>query len=156
MSKVIAKFRCLEIKEGLRMTVVTLKPVISKSDVWPGGSEENAKFWKASPYGEITLNYSDGRAHLFEVGAYYYVDFSGDKGEAWAVQEVSRTPSTLTAKLGLPWLHRFDGRPTEGNLTLTIENQAAWPLFSDHLGEALLVDLRLADGEHPTCPYTGQ
>ncbi len=40
------------------------------------GSEENKKFWSATPGGEIKLNcVNDAAVEQFEVGKEYYVDF---------------------------------------------------------------------------------
>jgi len=42
--------------------------------------EENKRFWKASPTGELQLHYH--QEHPLEVGAYYYVDMKPLEGES--------------------------------------------------------------------------
>ena len=68
------KLRCLEVKDRLDCVRVELKPVIAKSPSYPGGSEENAKFWAATPSG--TLKVGTVRADHFEVGKDYYLDLT--------------------------------------------------------------------------------
>lgn len=50
---------------------VKLRPVVG------GGSEENAKFYEATPAGQIELGTINAEAAAqFELGAEYYVDFT--------------------------------------------------------------------------------
>ena len=66
----VAKFTCVEKKEGLAGFEIKLTPV---SD----GSEENKGFYKYTPSGEILLGIvSAPSAKAFIVGKEYYVEFT--------------------------------------------------------------------------------
>jgi hypothetical protein len=65
-----AKFICTSKTETMQGIEVTLHPVVN-------GSEENKKFFKYTPYGDIkigTIN-QDAAAEIV-IGAQYYVDFT--------------------------------------------------------------------------------
>ena len=131
-----AKFRCMSITQRLNDWSVELKPVIAKNKDWPGGSEENAKFWSASPSGDATVVYRGGAEIPFRVGAYYYVDLAETPAEeaqrTWKLWEVSCTESRVTVKLGLPW-HQTD-LLASADLSIGIENQSAWSPFLGRAG----------------------
>jgi len=129
-----AKFRCLNIHLHLQGTTVELKPVIPKSDDWPGGAEENRKFWEASPTGEMELKYRKGVDAPFEVGGYYYIDLErldAEEERSWKLWEVARQAASLGIKLGLSWHH--EPELVAGDLTLGIENEGAWDAFDGHV-----------------------
>lgn len=138
-----AKFRCLSITHRLTSggkatdSVVELKPVIAKSSSWPGGSEENQKFWSATPTGEASWVYRDVPANVpFSVGSYYYVDLEEIEGEpvdrSWKLWKVEQTESTLTVQLGLGWAE--SARLASASIALGIENKGAWPAFLGKTG----------------------
>lgn len=70
-----AKFKCESIErsrwqDGKEVHTVKLSPVY-------GGSEENKKFYAASPCGKIELGtLNPEAAAAFELGKSYYVDFT--------------------------------------------------------------------------------
>lgn len=71
-----AKFECKSITlqqdwrdRSKKLHTVRLEPVTSDS-------EENAKFWAATPGGAIELTCIDPAAAQFELGKQYYVDFT--------------------------------------------------------------------------------
>ncbi|MGE3463909.1 MAG: hypothetical protein AB7I04_18525 [Pseudomonadales bacterium] len=68
--KVIAKFLCQDVtlynggSRSVRLTPVT------------GGSEENTKFWKYTPSGELRMQIDNPPAsEMFEPGGEYYLTF---------------------------------------------------------------------------------
>ena len=63
-----AKFECVEVIEGGEGTQVKLTPVV-------GGSEENEKFFKYTPFGKIELGILNPDV-VFVEGKQYYVDFT--------------------------------------------------------------------------------
>lgn len=65
-----AKFRCNEVKLSEHGAEVTLRPVV-------GNSDENARFYKATPGGQIQLStINEQAAAQFKPGRDYYVDFT--------------------------------------------------------------------------------
>lgn len=67
MSEVIAKFRCESVTNRMSGGEIHLNPVVS-------GSEENDKFFKYTPYGELRLGtINDSTLGLFSPGAEYTV-----------------------------------------------------------------------------------
>lgn len=84
MRHVRAKFRCLGITEKWDGSFVAeLSPVMQKGE----NSEENKRFWQASPSGECSLTYH--AEHDLKVGAYYYIDMVADEEGVWNLSEVS-------------------------------------------------------------------
>jgi hypothetical protein len=84
MRHVRAKFRCLSIAEKWdRSFVAELAPVMQKGE----NSEENQKFWNASPCGECALTFNV--EHDLEVGAYYYIDMVADEKGGWSLNSVT-------------------------------------------------------------------
>ena len=84
MSTVRAKFKVGEIRrhrgsrknaetdqwEACELRTVVLDPVME-------GSEENRRFWEASPSGRIEIGCANlEAAELFELGVEYYIDFT--------------------------------------------------------------------------------
>jgi hypothetical protein len=53
------KFRCLELHSRHQSVCAELRPVIAKSDCYPGGSTENAKWFAATPSGKLTLWFNE-------------------------------------------------------------------------------------------------
>lgn len=149
-----AKFRCLSVTHRLTSggkstdTSVELKPVIAKSSSWPGGSEENVRFWSATPTGEANWVYRDVPANVpFVVGSYYYIDLEEIEGEpcdrSWKLWKVEHTESTLTVQLGLGW--EQDSRLASASLSMGIENRGAWPVFENKAGSRWAVMVSDAD-----------
>lgn len=91
--KVIAKFRCDEIRQIMssvpftkpdgktgwksgEVRTVVLSPVCGNGDP----NHENTKFWQASPSGKIEIGCANlPAAEAFELGEEYYVTFSSEK-----------------------------------------------------------------------------
>ena len=153
-----AKFRVLEVRHILRgnLTVLSLKPVIAKSQHWPQGAEENRRFWEASPSGDMTLRFQRGTPLPLDLGDYVYVDLQevGDEEtRSWKLYEVSEGESQLGIKLGLPWLQKE--ALGSGDLQLSIENREAWKPFQGKAGSKWAVVLvKAGDETHENCPYT--
>ena len=89
MTSVRAKFICMSIErrmsyhwnsitiehEEREMRTVTLTPV-------SGGSEENKRFWNASPAGTLQLGMINlEAAEAFDIGKEYYLDISPAVGD---------------------------------------------------------------------------
>lgn len=129
------KFRCLSITQRLTSTTVDLKPVIAKTPTYPGGSEENQKFWTATPHGDATFIYQGAPSDTpFVVGSYYYFDIeeAAPGGRPWVMAKVSECPSQLIVEMSLKWL---DGEPVaSASILLSIENREAWPTFKGKPG----------------------
>jgi hypothetical protein len=84
MRHVRAKFRCLGITEKWdKSFVAELGPVMQKGE----NSEENKRFWSASPSGECSLIYNV--EHDLKVGAYYYIDMMPDGDGLWTLSQVT-------------------------------------------------------------------
>jgi hypothetical protein len=85
MGPVRAKFRCLEINhkwDGTR--IVKLSPVMQRGE----HSEENRRFWEASPNGDCELVYHVD--HPIELGAYYYIDMIPTSDGDWNLSTLSK------------------------------------------------------------------
>ena len=78
--KVRAKVQCYSIRESIYDSYKDGKtirtPSWSYEFKFAGGheSEENSKFWSASPNGSVKLD--SVKQNLFEVGQWYYLDFT--------------------------------------------------------------------------------
>lgn len=161
-----AKFRCLSVTFDHRGGAkAVLKPVIAKSGDWPGGSEENAAFWAASPDGECEVSHAARDGFPFEAGAYYYIDLAHPRpvpslhlGETvsgdWRLAEEARSADMLRVTFDLPWKAERDGA-TSGQLRIGIANRAAWEAFLGHAGTWWYVRFTRADVGNSGCPYTG-
>jgi hypothetical protein len=65
-----AKFKCEEVNQKAYTTEFVLVPVV-------GGSPENDAFFRTTPAGRISVVIkNDETAAKFEIGKFYYVDFS--------------------------------------------------------------------------------
>lgn len=133
----IAKFRCLSVNHRLTNggqstdTVVDLKPVVSKCEAYPGGSEENHAFWTATPVGEANIVYRAKPADVpFVVGGYYYVTLQLAEGvRHWKLYKLAQTDSQLDVQLGLAW--NQTELISSASVTLGIQNKTAWAPFLD-------------------------
>ena len=133
-----AKFRCLSVNHRLtnggrdKDTSVDLKPVVTKCQAYPGGSDENQAFWEATPVGEANIVYRANPADVpFEVGGYYYIDLKtvpGD-GRLWKLYKVAQLESQLDVQLGLAW--DATALISSASITLGIQNKTAWTAFLD-------------------------
>ena len=75
-TRVRAKFRVTAIKRQVgwngHLIVVEMAPVTSNDP-----ASEDVSFWTATPSGSINMQIDNPDAHgCFELGKYYYVDFS--------------------------------------------------------------------------------
>ena len=150
-----AKFRVLEIRSTLTTKIFELKPVIAKNKDWPQGSEENARFWKASPSGTLTLRYRAASDPPFDLGLYFLVDMKPDPGGGWILNSIQEIPGSLTVVLEKRWSH--DQPLQHAKLELQIENEEAWSEFQGRVGESWSVVLTRSDpksGQHRGCPCT--
>jgi hypothetical protein len=132
-----AKYRCLSITHHLTGTTVELKPVIGKSQAYPGGSEENLAYFKATPTGEATLRYRVPPAEVpFKVGDYYFIHIKpredGHTERAWKLWRVEHTETAQTVVLSLGW-DQSDVL-TSADFNACIENRDVWPLFAGKSG----------------------
>lgn len=65
-----AKFKCVEVNIKEWSTEYVFAPVV-------GGSPENDAFFKTTPAGKISVSIKTGETGAkFELGRFYYVDFS--------------------------------------------------------------------------------
>lgn len=134
MSTIRCKFRCLTLTHQADQGVlVGLRPVYGKSPSSPEGADENLRFWKATPTGEVTLHYQLDATVPFTVGSYYYIDITLSEGtEGWKLWELSQHETNLGIRMGLAWVN---GRPLmSGEMSMTIDNQDAWAPFLGRVG----------------------
>jgi len=132
------KLRVLEDKRRLDVRYLDLKPVIAKSATYPGGSEENARFFKATPTGQCELWYAPGAAPIADIGEYVYVDMNEDPAGDWTFADVKASTGARTPTLNLQYNHDRELRSAQ--LTLQIENPEAWAAFDlSRLGTRWLV-----------------
>jgi len=74
-----AKFRCNSVEFRGDPADENTSRTYKLSPVYDTSTPENARFTKATPWGELTLNV-DNPAARFEVGAFYYLDFTPAEG----------------------------------------------------------------------------
>ena len=74
-----AKFRCNSVTFNGDPTDDNTSRSYKLSPVYDTSTPENARFTKATPWGELTLNV-DNPAARFDVGQFYYVDFTPAEG----------------------------------------------------------------------------
>lgn len=131
---ITAKFRCMSRKDtwdGSRIT--EFYPVIPRrvcGRIEEDGSEENERFWKASPSGELSMHHHG--VPPFEAGAYYYVHMERiaepDPGERlWELSSFEKSVSSLGVVFSLPWSRDHEMR--DASMKLQIDNADAWPAF---------------------------
>lgn len=142
-----AKYRCLSITERLTGTTVELKPVIAKSESYPGGSEENRAFFKATPTGDAALSFRGTPAEVpFKVGAYYFFDLEmveSKDGRPWKLWKVEHTEQSIGIALSLGW--DTSSALASASFSASIENQDAWPAFVGKSGSWWRVEVVPAD-----------
>lgn len=74
ITAVIAKFVCYEIEKYGVSEQTKLTAVFEPT---PGGSEENRRFYTASPAGQLSLTVDNPNVHgFFEKGEHYYLTIS--------------------------------------------------------------------------------
>ncbi len=138
-----AKFRCMSITQEIENWTVRLLPVIAKTEYYPGGSEENKKFWSATPTGEMKLlfraqdiaGFGGNDITRFVVGDRYYLDLSlaaNEKEEPWNLRTISQSDSRLEVVFQLNYDTRVQA-PRWGELTMGIDNELAWPHFLPYI-----------------------
>lgn len=148
MDAVRAKFRCMEIThdwEGRRR--VLLRPVTATSPGAPADQrDENAAYWKASPSGELSLQFRGPDEQLLEPGAFYYVDLHEARGSGadphdreWVLSFLGLSATNIEVKLYANWDEH--SQLIQGTLTLGIDNQDAWPIFMGKLGSSWHIEL---------------
>jgi len=138
-----AKFRTMEISQQWNgeCVIVRLLPVIAKatreSGCWvdPEASEENRKFWDATPSGEAELVFKglDLDAVPFDIGECVYIDIQmlnatpGDE-RAWQLEAVTSSHN-LSVCFRLEWA---DEPLRSGVVKMDIANEGAWHHFQGH------------------------
>ena len=74
-----AKFRCNSVTFNGDPTDDNTSRSYNLSPVYDTSTPENARFTKATPWGELKLNVDNPEAR-FEVGKFYYLDFTPAEG----------------------------------------------------------------------------
>lgn len=127
-----AKFRCLSCTHTWEnIWSYRLAPVMAKTGHYkddPAASEENARFWKATPSGEIELYYRGSGP--FVPGAFYYVDMSPVGDGIWPLESLLQRDTSLTISFQ-HWAPRGEAEVSlrSGKISMQIENEAAWAPF---------------------------
>lgn len=134
-----AKFRVMQVSQmwNGEVTEVRLLPVSAKSQYDPDGSEENKKFWEATPSGKASVVYRGLDPIPLKIGSCVYIDMQqldvepGEDERTWLLHSVTHSHS-LDIHLHLPWSH--EGPITHADVEMDIANEDAWPPFT---GKAL-------------------
>jgi len=111
-------------------TQVRMLPVTAKCDRFPDeqdASEENARFWDATPAGEAKqfFHASDGDWPCpYAVGQCVYFDMEPGDGD-WKLEQRTQTESQMNVSLVAGWHHR---------ISMSISNQDAWSDFGGKVG----------------------
>lgn len=141
-----AKFRCMGIdkrwngEEHVEFLPVTHKyPHTTGSEV---DAHENLAFWKATPSGSIKLTYNQGQANEFRHGDYYYVDFVPEDDGDWTLEPVTLYIGSMKVEFYTAW----GGKDLQqGNIEMSIDNEAAWPSFVGKVGSKWTVKFMWAE-----------
>ncbi len=112
-----AKFRCLSAtlhwngEVNARLAPVTARPPGTSGPTdqqkAAGGhtSEENARFWKATPNGSAELNYRRPGVDPAP-GAFFYIDMEpSDVEDGWVLRSIEQSEGHLAVQLNAPWTH---------------------------------------------------
>lgn len=150
--RVRAKLRCLEISRRWNQTTeVRLAPVTAKNR-WTrendDHSEENARFWSASPTGEMKVMFDPGAEVPYEAGRCYYIDlervteaYDDDRqqpgrGDLFALDELGLTKSRVSVSFRSDWYSDAASKRPDGlyhaHISMGVDNEAAWPAFREH------------------------
>lgn len=124
-----SKFRVLSYVERDQLTI-ELHPVSVRSRYDPDGSEENAKWWAATPSGTLHLAFksdekADARAK-YPVGSAWFVDVSPDPAGGWTLGNVEVMP-------GAGMKFRLIGEPYGTAFEAQIDNYSAAALILPHV-----------------------
>ena len=140
-----AKFRVMEVSQlwNGKGTQVRLLPVMAKCSRFPEDtdvSEENARFWDATPSGDAKRFFSAGEDESWpcphKIGECVYIDMEPGEGE-WKLERRTQTEHQLDVSLTLGWHQRVD---------MSISNQAAWDDFQGKVGASWNVTFSPAPG----------
>ncbi len=165
MPVIRSKFRVRDFTDHLGSTKVVMIPVNPKNQYDPEGSEENARFWRATPSGEVQLAFNHPPATLYDAatnetyaqhfrpGRCFYLDIEPGvavEGDVW----------TVTAEVG-GWYFNLKLHPHRraGEVRLGIDNPAAVLLVLPSVfeGETKKQEWRLANpdsrDEVPQMPW---
>lgn len=134
------KLRVMERSESLVQDSnawhVRMLPVIGKSASYPGGAEENAAYFAATPSGEVSLRFAGEPP--FVVGSYVYLDLvrDGEVAEGtpntWNLHTITVEPDTRRVAFGVAWGTHAGGL-RHGTITFDVNNKGAWPSFAPDL-----------------------
>ena len=132
-----AKFRCKsQGRDWDLLSEVCLLPV------YDDGNEDNKAFWEATPSGSAQLQYwGDVGMEQFEIGSYYYIDFTKvdakAEGPARYLHTVNdRGDGHIEVKLKSGWRNKDTSADVlrEGTITMAIDNPSGATHF---IGEVL-------------------
>ena len=151
MSDVIrAKLRCLN--ETCRYDQgrhTEFAPVIPKricGRVEESGSEENERFWKASPSGKLQVYFQGPTPYT--PGEYYYVDMRpserSEHAGLWKLEQVAMREGQMSVSFRLQWDDKRAMRSAD--FELTIDNEGVWPAFERKMGSFWDISIISAEG----------
>ena len=131
--KIRAKFRCMKRSVDWQQHVeIEMKPAYPQCSDEPGGSEENRKFWEATPSGSIRLLFRE-ESIAFVPGDFYYVDVEQDDAGEWVLSTLTEGGSTLGVDLSRHW---SDKDPMiDAQFKMHIDNAEAWSAFKGQVNK---------------------
>jgi len=125
-----AKFRVMEISRywNGECTCVRLLPVYAKCDRFPDEkdvSEENARFWDATPSGEAALRFDGVGDVPFILGDCYFIDMAPAEESEWKLATRTHRETQLDVELSRSW---------QDKVVMSINNESAWDAFGGKIG----------------------
>lgn len=113
MTRIRAKFRCLDIKLSYDGTkTLRFGPVKRTTKEGKALDEENNTFWRYTPNGEAVITLAPGQACPFNEGDYFYVDMMPSPDGKWRISDVGHGDYGQKVTLSTAWGHKrfsFDG-----------------------------------------------
>jgi len=124
-----AKFRCISVTHTWdEVTTFCFRPVFAHNG--EGASEENKRFWKATPNGSLELVFAEPPVPSYRPGSYYYLDLREVETERpWTVYSVERIHEGQTNVCLHPAWHTH-GSPRTGTLRLGLDVVSAYDWFT--------------------------
>lgn len=136
--RIRAKFRCMKVSQTWEnIHEVDFRPVYQKRGDNPYcNSEENQRFWDATPAGEASLTFAG--PHEFKPGAYYYIDMVPNQDGYWGLSELKLYGSG-SYNAGDVWFmsgwNHEPGQMRHGQVKMTIRFPETIKLFGDPGGK---------------------